>query len=57
MGRAEGKCFFNYCEGQAEKVELGEGGVPDSRPGTIALDFDYDNHIVSRTDLNFLPQQ
>ena len=57
MGRAEGKCFFNYCEGQAEKVELGEGGVPDSRPGTIDVDFDYDNHTVSRTDLNFLPQQ
>ena len=58
MGRPEGKYLFGHCEGKAEKVELREGEVLSlDRNHSSALDFDYDNHLVSRTDLNFCPQQ
>lgn len=57
-GRLERKCLFGHCEGKAEQVELGEGKVLSlDRNHSSALDFDYDNHLISRTNLNFLPQQ
>lgn len=54
----KGKFLFGHCEGKADQVVLGEGEVLSlDRNQSSALDFDYDNHLVSRTDLNFLPQR